>query len=188
MLSVEAIRDYYGLPPHEDVQVAYPGKYELGCALRREGGAGWNGQELKRGDLHLDIAFWNLFISASLKPSSHTGEIFKEVSQVLYAIRTSRYFDVATFIKKEIRGVGRLTGAIMIFPCLITGMCAAAGLGVYTDTSEETTEPERPLSLSTWNTQASMRGLPLIGELPGRKRRRGGQADKGDEQMDAADQ
>ena len=87
VLSVEAIRDYYGLQPHEDVQVAFPGKYEIGCALCREGGASWNGQELKRGDLYLDIAFWNLFISASLKPSSHTGEIFKEVSHVCYQDR-----------------------------------------------------------------------------------------------------
>jgi hypothetical protein len=141
------------------------------CLL--EGAAGWNGQRLLRGDLHLDSAFWNLFISASLKPSSHTGEIFKEASQILYAIRTGRYIDVAGFIKKEIRGCGRQTSTSIIFPCLITAMCAAAGLVVDDDSRDDTSEPDTPLCQFTWNTQATMRGLPQIGETTVRKRRRG---------------
>ena len=49
-------------------------------------------------------------------------------------------------------------------------MCAAAGLVVDDDARDETTEPDTPLSLATWNTQASIRGLPTIGEFPARKR------------------
>ena len=57
VISVETIREYFGLLPHEPVEGGYLGKYELGCALRREGGAGWNGQKLLRRDLHLDTTF-----------------------------------------------------------------------------------------------------------------------------------
>ena len=180
VITAELIHEYYGLPPMEDVDDTWPSKYNLGCALRREGAAGWNGQRLLRGDLHLESAFWNLFISASLKPSSHTGEIFKEASQILYAIQTGRYIDVAGFIRKEIRGCGRQTGTSIIFPCLITAMCARAGLVVDDTSRDDTTEPDTPLCLFTWNTQASVRGLPTIGEFAARKRRRGD--DVGEEQ------
>ena len=54
----------------------------------------------------------------------------------------------------------------MIFPCLITAMCAAAGLVVDDDDRDEMTEPDTPLTLVTWNTQASIHGLPTIGEFP----------------------
>ena len=57
VVSIEKINDYYNLPPIERMETDWPSKYDLGCALRREGGARWNGRRLLRGDLDLDNAF-----------------------------------------------------------------------------------------------------------------------------------
>ena len=107
---------------------------------------------------------------------------------MLYDIRAGRYYDMATFIKKEIRGYGRLIGSSMVFLCLITDMCVVARIVVDDDARDEMTEPNRPLTLATWNTQASIRGLPTIGDFPACKRHRAGEDDYEDEPLDDADQ
>ena len=107
---------------------------------------------------------------------------------MLYDIRVGSYYDVATFIKKKIRGCGRLIGSSMVFPCLITCMCVAAGIVVDDDARDQTTELDRPLTLATWNTQASICGLPTIGDFLACKRRQGGDDDFEEEPLDEADQ
>lgn len=102
-----------------------------------------------RKDVHVDVAFWYLFIATSLKPAIHSSEIFKEASQLLNAIRKGWYFDAAKFIWKKIRGSGRQhDNTNVIFPSLITAMCATAGLAIDTPRDYKF-EPETPLILVT---------------------------------------
>ncbi|KAK2640423.1 hypothetical protein Ddye_028218 [Dipteronia dyeriana] len=98
-------------------------------------GVGWNGNKLLRKDLLLEFTFWYLFVSASLKPTMHRSEIFKEAAQLLYSIKRGLYIDVDSFIWKEIRGCGKRIDSSMVFPYLITEMCSDAGLvGIEGDT------------------------------------------------------
>ena len=172
IVTAEMINAYYDLPPIQQVINSWPTKSESGRVIRHDQGVGWNGVKTTRAALTTDCAFWNLFISASLKPTTHTGEIFKEPSQILYAIKTGRYFDVAGCIKKEIRGCARQLDTNMIFPCLITAMCASAGIEVDDSVRDDTSQPDQPLSLITWNGLVCSRTLPQIGEQPRRKKRR----------------
>ena len=155
IVTAEMINAYYDLPPIEQVINSWPTKSEIGRMIRHDQGVGWNGVKTTRTALTTDCAFWNLFISASLKPTTHTGEIFKEPSQILYAIKTGRYFDVAGCIKKEIRGCARQLDTNMIFSCLITAMCASAGIEVDDSMRDDTSQPDQPLSLMTWNGPVS---------------------------------
>ena len=57
VITAEKINEYYNLPSMGSTEATWPNKYDIGCELRRVGAAGWNGQRLLRGDLHLDSAF-----------------------------------------------------------------------------------------------------------------------------------
>ena len=155
IVTADMINAYYDLPPIQQVINAWMNKYDIGKVIRHDQGNGWNGVKTTRAALTTDCAFWNLFISASLKPTTHTGEIFKEPSQILYAIKTGRYFHVAGCIKKEIRGCAWQLDTNMVFPCLITAMCASAGIEVDDSVRDDTSQPDQPLSLMTWNGLAS---------------------------------
>ena len=64
-VSVEKINEYYDLRI-ECMETEWPNRYDLGCALRKEGAARWIGCKLQRGDLHLDSAFWNFLFRLQL--------------------------------------------------------------------------------------------------------------------------
>ncbi|KAK3193288.1 hypothetical protein Dsin_024598 [Dipteronia sinensis] len=78
VVSVDRIHAHFELPAVTQEPGEYPNKFHLGSELRTGGGDNWNGHKLLRKDLLLESAFWYLFVSASLKPSVHGSEIFRE--------------------------------------------------------------------------------------------------------------
>ncbi|PIN17005.1 hypothetical protein CDL12_10337 [Handroanthus impetiginosus] len=72
---------------------------------------------------------WLRFVSARLRPSSHTFEVMRERAVMIYAILPDIPFDIGLFLHKSIlkSAMGGLT-IRLYHPSLITELCARAGL------------------------------------------------------------
>ncbi|KAK3193685.1 hypothetical protein Dsin_024995 [Dipteronia sinensis] len=161
-IHLEELRD----TPIPEEPREYPNKFHLGSELRTGGGDNWNGHKLLRKDLLLESAFWYLFVSASLKPSVHGSEIFREASKLLYCIKRGIFFiDVARFIWKEIMVCGRQLDSSLVFPCLITAMCVDVGLVVNAQEEDSLLVHAPSLNLMSWNNLRKRRRMGVADDV-----------------------
>ena len=61
---------------------------------------------LKQSKIHIDLAFWHVFISYSLRPCGHRTTVAYEVAQILYCLRHDEPIDIGALIKMEIHKCG----------------------------------------------------------------------------------
>ncbi|KAI3771804.1 hypothetical protein L6452_02973 [Arctium lappa] len=161
-MKVSDIHHYYGLPRIDTTGFIggvppIPGVGEreehssvITGALRRNGHSFWNKEHgLKKSQMHIDTAFWMVFLTRSLKPSTHNHEANSIVARVLYCIQSSMIIDVACIIHREIIVAASDTSTgILPFPCLISAFCIQAGIE-----SQLSSRPPRDLDERTYTYQ-----------------------------------
>ncbi|KAK2642080.1 hypothetical protein Ddye_023843 [Dipteronia dyeriana] len=142
----------------------------LAEVLRMDGRAEWNQMvRLYQRDLRVDVAFWNIFISYSLKPSQHRKELFFEPTRLLHRLVTGRPINIDRVIFRVIYNSGCEDGSSIVFPCLITTFYRTTGIEV--DAGLEEHAPSM-LLLTLWNKLCHDRRLSTMGQYGERRRRR----------------
>ena len=120
----------------------------------------WNARSspLKQSKIHIDLAFWHVFISYSLRPCGHRTTIAYEVAQLLYCLHHGQPLDIGVLIKMEIHKCGKDESGkeAMGFPSLITHFCMQAGVDL---SAEEMKEPPSDLGIHQWHSLFPSRGL-----------------------------
>ncbi|XP_073034928.1 uncharacterized protein [Primulina eburnea] len=107
--------------------------------------------------LKADNALWYLFLARRMMPVSHKSEVQKERAVVLYAISQGYPINVGKLINSQIlisvnnRHIG------LFFPCLISELCAMAGV-VFRD-DEEWLQPMKPICIQDWQRKYAKRRL-----------------------------
>ncbi|KAK3229781.1 hypothetical protein Dsin_001662 [Dipteronia sinensis] len=116
-----------GLPEHEHFE-PYGG--ELASNLRMDGDTAWNDYRhpLLLSELKLDAAFWLMFETYSLVPSTHRTNLGYDLARCLYCTRNGLRMDIGQIIMKGICRGGHSTKGPLPFPCLITHFCERSGL------------------------------------------------------------
>ena len=167
-------RMYRGLPKNDIFQKM---NVELANALTDFPLPFWHTRSspLKQSKIHIDLAFWHVFISYSLRPSQHRTTVAYEVAQILYCLRHDEPIDVGALIKMEIHKCAKDESKkeAMGFPSLITQLCLQAGVDL---TMEEMREAPVDIGINQWFSLYPSRGLQRPG---GHKRARRDDVDSG---------
>lgn len=111
--------------------------------------------------LRPELAFWAVFFTHSLVPSTHRTNVSVEVGRLLYAIRKNIDFDVGYFILEAITKAGCDSRCKLIFPCLITHFCQRAGIPDANNV-EELLKPQGDICKTAYNFFCTRQGLPNL--------------------------
>ncbi|KAK1584446.1 hypothetical protein Q3G72_033064 [Acer saccharum] len=123
---------------------------------------------LKQSKIFLELTFWHVFISYSLRPCNHRTHVAYEVAQLFYCILRNQPLDVGVLIKMEIHKIAKDESKKewIGFPSLITHFCMQAGIDL---SREVMIEPPEDMGINKWYALFPSRGLEKPG---GRKRAR----------------
>ena len=118
----------------------------LAASLRRDGRRVWGPDEamLQHGDLHPELAFWNVFLNYHLMGAHHRTTVNLDTAQVLYAIQHDIQFDVGRIIFDQILSIGYDLKTLLYFPGLITHFCRQANINEASDV-RYLTKPQKEL-------------------------------------------
>ena len=178
LINPEVINQFFEVPDIDIVGrggVEYldtldPFRGRMAAILRMDGLEQWDMLlKLFQRDTHVDVAFWNIFLTCSLLPSQHRTEIFYDQARILLRLRTGGPINIGRVIFRAIREACGTDELSMVFPCLITALCSRAGIDVTAGL-----EPNDPsmLTRTRWNQQLALRGLPPVGDYARRRRHR----------------
>lgn len=141
-MSMQDICDHYQVAHPADLGMTYEeslipgvGQHEthssiIASSLKRNG-RGYevqNDVEIRKGELHYDLALWMMFVKYSLKPSSHHTYADPHVACILYCIQHSLSLNIGHIIQLEIMDArAPRERGILPLPSCITHFCQAAG-------------------------------------------------------------
>lgn len=149
-----------GLPMHELFQ---PFNGQLAADLRINGCRVWNDYRfpLLYNELKIEAAFWYLFFSFSLVPTTHRTQVSCEDARYLFCAKNLIPMDVGQIIMKRMIEAGKSTVGPLPFPCLITHFCEEAGIDVHRG-GWTMISPTGNLGKRGYNDIARRRGLPPL--------------------------
>ena len=118
-----------GLPMHEFFE---PFNGKLAADLRINGCPAWNDYRLPLlyNELKIEAAFWYLFFSFSLVPTTHRTQLTCDNARYVFCAKNLILMDVGQIIMKGMFEAGKSTTGPLPFPCLITHFCKEAGIDV----------------------------------------------------------
>ena len=137
VVNADAINDYLSTAriPRLDQYDGLPGNIrryytpqDIARSLRRADVEVPANEVLYHGDLRPEIAFWDVFFTWSLFPSTHRTVVSDEIAQVLFAIQRGTDFDFGRIIVSQILKAARAMRGHLLFPSLITHFCRQANI------------------------------------------------------------
>jgi hypothetical protein len=178
--NIQDINRYYGTRPYRELDTGVPklsifSRYneDLARELRMPHVEGpWDSadHQLLQHDLELDWAFWVIFLSSSLKPSSQITITVFELAKLLYCIKHHEGLDVGKLIMRAIIRAGKADDLVLPFPALITHFCEQAG--VEEEQGDRIAQMDGPLNSRTFNDISAQRREAGLRPVATRKRRR----------------
>ena len=149
-----------GLPMHEFFE---PFNGQLAADLRIDGSPLWNDYRfpLLYNELKIETAFWYLFFSFSLVPTTHRTQVSCEDARYIFCAKNLILMDVGQIIMKRMFEAGKSTVGPLPFPCLVTHFCEEAGIDVHGG-GWTMISPTGNLGKRGYNDIARRRGLPPL--------------------------